>query len=741
MACVRFYARRTIRRFSQSLNFLLDNAFLSPVREQIDSAMQILIDRLREMQTEGGYWLGRLSNSSLSTATAISALAVCLREHKNKPPTITNATKVANDIPERWGALIERGSEFLCDSQNGDGGFGDTDRSRSNIATTLLVIAAWKLAGKQNTLEKRIRDAEAYVDREGKWDGLRRRYGKDKTFVVPILSNCALAGMVPWTDVSPLPFEAAALPQSWYRFAQMPVVSYAIPALVAIGQARFIHAPPRNPIMWLLRRSALQRTRRVLRRMQPDSGGYLEATPLTSFVLMNLASIGMVDSEVAVECRKFIIDSVQADGSWPIDTNLATWGTSLAIHGLLSGSGGLRRKRALVREGELSCDSAPHPPTPSPQKTGERGSKESEDGGSAGNRDLSPDFRELNSLVHSKTIDWLLSCQHRVRHPFTGAEPGGWGWTNLSGAVPDADDTPAALLALHAWQQTQSDRKISPEIASAVKFGIRWLLKLQNRDGGWPTFCRGWGKLPFDRSGADLTAHALRALAKWTEVKLFSSLNEDDRDRLNSNAILAAMRRGLSYLRKQQRSDGSWLPLWFGNQDQPDEENPVYGTGRVLLALGDLGDDAGQGCPLDKIDIDNARRGVAFLLLQQNQDGGWGGGVSVRYGSKHQKIGSLDVRDPQQITSTIEETSVAIEGLAACGRFLQELSEASNNSQAIQIEEFEQAIDRGVVWLTKKIQDGGCEISQPIGFYFAKLWYHERLYPFVFAAAAIRRVR
>ena len=22
-----------------------------------------------------------------------------------------------------------------------------------------------------------------------------------------------------------------------------------------------------------------------------------------------------------------------------------------------------------------------------------------------------------------------------------------------------------------------------------------WLLKLQNRDGGWPTFCRGWGKL------------------------------------------------------------------------------------------------------------------------------------------------------------------------------------------------------------------------------------------------------
>ena len=30
---------------------------------------------------------------------------------------------------------------------------------------------------------------------------LRRRYGKDKTFAVPILMNCALAEMVPWTEV------------------------------------------------------------------------------------------------------------------------------------------------------------------------------------------------------------------------------------------------------------------------------------------------------------------------------------------------------------------------------------------------------------------------------------------------------------------------------------------------------------------------------------------------------------
>ncbi|MEZ6048428.1 MAG: hypothetical protein R3C11_23220 [Planctomycetaceae bacterium] len=44
---------------------------------------------------------------------------------------------------------------------------------------------------------------------------------------------------------------------------------------------------------------------------------------------------------------------------------------------------------------------------------------------------------------------------------------------------------------------------------------MNWLLDLQNRDGGWPTFCRGWGALPFDRSAPDLTAHALRALHQY----------------------------------------------------------------------------------------------------------------------------------------------------------------------------------------------------------------------------------
>ena len=42
--------------------------------------------------------------------------------------------------------------------------------------------------------------------------------------------------------------------------------------------------------------------------------------------------------------------------------------------------------------------------------------------------------------------------------------------------------------------------------------------------------------------------------------------------------------RAMGFLKRRQRLDGSWVPLWFGNQYVRDEENPTYGTSRVLLA-------------------------------------------------------------------------------------------------------------------------------------------------------------
>lgn len=107
---------------------------LESLGDRVTAAWHQLQLEAAESKGNGDHWTGKLSDSALSTATAVSALSMVLRD---------GTTTHHEDLP----ALIEKGSQWLARAQNDDGGFGDTDRSLSNIATTLLVIAAWEIAG------------------------------------------------------------------------------------------------------------------------------------------------------------------------------------------------------------------------------------------------------------------------------------------------------------------------------------------------------------------------------------------------------------------------------------------------------------------------------------------------------------------------------------------------------------------------------------------------------------------
>jgi squalene-hopene/tetraprenyl-beta-curcumene cyclase len=78
--------------------------------------------------------------------------------------------------------MIIGGLHWLADHQNPDGGWGDTDKSYSNIATTMLVVAAFQLTGVPADHIGMIERAEKYIATQGGIAGLRRRYGRDKTF-------------------------------------------------------------------------------------------------------------------------------------------------------------------------------------------------------------------------------------------------------------------------------------------------------------------------------------------------------------------------------------------------------------------------------------------------------------------------------------------------------------------------------------------------------------------------------
>ncbi|MHB9025563.1 MAG: prenyltransferase/squalene oxidase repeat-containing protein [Armatimonadota bacterium] len=604
-------------------------------RTRITAALESAVKALLAARHPAGYWEGRLSSSALSTATALAVFALAGQEE---------------DRP-----ALCAGVDWLVRTQNADGGWGDTPESLSNLATSLLAVAALRLARSVNPdAETGLVRAEDYLADNGATDAvgilaaIDRRYGKDRTFAVPILLQCALAGMVPWESIPALPFELAVFPQRLYPLLNLRVVSYALPALIAVGVALHHHAPSRNPLQRLLRQIAAPLALPKLAALQPENGGFLEATPLTSFVAMSLLSIkpllpsppplereeGVEDAKsnpdfppflpreggrgvrfrasgrehpVIQSCFSFLRHSVRPDGSWPIDTNLSVWLTSLSIS-------------ALDRAGELPA-------------------------------------LDRNALRR-----WLSERQYAARHPFTGAEPGGWGWTHLPGGVPDADDTAGALLALRRLGEDTPNHK-----------GITWLLNLQNADSGWPTFCRGWGRLPFDTSSPDITAHVLRALR----------LAGPDTPRLRK-----ALQRGMVYLQNVQREDGSWRPLWFGNQHTPAQANPVLGTARVLLAYAELG--SADAC---------AARGYAYLCQAQNADGGWGGA--------------------QDVPSSIEETALALTALQACSQ------------------QREDIITRGIAYLVSRIETGDWTQPAPIGLYFASLWYAEDLYPLVWTVEAL----
>src|SRR5207245_4239762 len=94
------------------------------------------------------------------------------------------------------------------------------------------------------------------------------RYGKAKTFSVPILTMATLAWNWDWKNVPQLPFELAALPHRFWATIRLPVVSYALPALIAMGQVRHAKRQTINPLTRIARRMSRRRTLRILQSIQ-----------------------------------------------------------------------------------------------------------------------------------------------------------------------------------------------------------------------------------------------------------------------------------------------------------------------------------------------------------------------------------------------------------------------------------------------------------------------------------------
>jgi squalene-hopene/tetraprenyl-beta-curcumene cyclase len=230
--------------------------------------------------------------------------------------------------------------------------------------------------------------------------------------------------------------------------------------------------------------------------------------------------------------------------------------------------------------------------------------------------------------------DWVLKKQvtHKgdwaVKNSKTA--PGGWYFEFNNEFYPDVDDTAQVNLALnhvdHPSERYQHE---------SVKRAIDWVLSMQCKDGGWASFDKDNTRMVFqyvpfadhnamlDPPTVDITARVLEMLAAYGYTHEHP-----------------AVKRGISFIKKHQESDGSWFGRWGVNY--------LYGTFLCLRGLEAVGED--QYEPF-------MQQAAEWLRSIQNGDGGWG-----------ETVGSYD--NPQlagQGMSTASQTAWAVLGLLAAG--------------------------------------------------------------------------
>lgn len=198
--------------------------------------------------------------------------------------------------------------------------------------------------------------------------------------------------------------------------------------------------------------------------------------------------------------------------------------------------------------------------------------------------------------------DWVENLRPADRDLKMGPEgdAGAWAFEYRNDWYPDNDDTAMVCKAL--WRAAGAAPHDASRYRAAATRGVRWIIAMQNDDGGWAAFDRTrdrrWMEsIPFadhnamqDPSCADITGRVLEALVTC-------GVSTTD----------PAVRKGVAYLRGQQRDEGCWWGRWGCNF--------LYGTWQAVGGLIAVGEDPRS--PM-------LTRALTWLRSVQNDDGGFG---------------------------------------------------------------------------------------------------------------------
>jgi squalene/oxidosqualene cyclase-like protein len=247
--------------------------------------------------------------------------------------------------------------------------------------------------------------------------------------------------------------------------------------------------------------------------------------------------------------------------------------------------------------------------------------------------------RAHDYLRDNQILDDVPQATRYFRH----ASRGGWPFSTRAHGWPITDCTSEGLKCALALESERFEPAIpTPLLVDSVRLILSW----QNEDGGWATYEKqrggAWlemlnpsqvfGDIMVDYSYVECTSACLQALHAARPRHIGDAALAAEIDR--------AIARGASYIRTQQRKDGSFEGKWAVCF--------TYGTWFAISGL--LAAGAARSDPA-------IARACAFLVGKQQADGGWGEhGDSCRTG-----------RYLQAERSGVAQTSWALSALVRAG--------------------------------------------------------------------------
>lgn len=206
----------------------------------------------------------------------------------------------------------------------------------------------------------------------------------------------------------------------------------------------------------------------------------------------------------------------------------------------------------------------------------------------------------LQSQLQEELPDPSSSDRDRIR--------GGWCFSDGAHRWPVSDCTAEALTAILEIEASGLVAETDRLSAQRVRAALDFLLARQNADGGFSTYeaarsgtwLERWNPAEMfrdcmtERSYVECTASAIEALA--TVARTYPRLAEPE-----------ALARAVAFLRRAQRSDGTFAAAWGVNL--------TYSTFHVAKALHAAG--------ISRSDP-TLQRMVKWLHARQRADGGWG---------------------------------------------------------------------------------------------------------------------